>query len=103
MIGLRLRKLRQERKISCRQLGKDIGLSASALSHYETGINTPCMENVLKIAEYFHVSVDYLLERSEFRNQEDIQKRVQKKVVKQYINKLIDNDLMGESKKQAIR
>lgn len=98
MISVRLRQLRQEHKISCRQLGKDLGLSASALSHYETGINAPSMENILKIAEYFHVSVDYLLERSEFRNQEDIQKKVQKKVVKQYINKLIDNDMMSKTK-----
>lgn len=98
MIGVRLRQLRQEHKISCRQLGRDIGISASALSHYETGINVPSMENLLKIAEYFHVSVDYLLERSEFRNQEDIQKRVQKKVAKQYINKLIDNDMMAKIK-----
>lgn len=98
MIGVRLRQLRQEHKISCRQLGRDIGISASALSHYETRINVPSMENLLKIAEYFHVSVDYLLERSEFRNQEDIQKRVQKKVAKQYINKLIDNDMMAKIK-----
>lgn len=67
MIGLRIRQLRKERKISCRQLGKDIGLSASALSHYETGISTPSVESTLRIAEYFHVSTDYLLGRSEYR------------------------------------
>lgn len=94
MIGKRLRQLRKEHNISCRQLGKDIGLSASALSHYETGINVPCMKNVVKIAEYFNVSVDYLVERSEYRNQEEIQKTVQKGAARKYINKLIDNDIV---------
>lgn len=94
MIGLRLRQLRQEYKTSCRQLGKDIGLSASALLHYETGISVPSIESALRIAEYFHVSIDYLLGRSEFRNQEEVGERVKKKVAKQYINTLIDRDMM---------
>ncbi len=98
MIGLRLRQLRQEYKVSCKQLGKDMGLSASALSHYETGISKPSMESVLKIAEYFHVSIDYLTGRSEFRNQEDIQKHVKKIVAKEYINKLIDKDIALKTK-----
>lgn len=99
MIALRLRELRQEYKISCRQLGKDIGLSASALSHYETGISVPSIESALRIAEYFHVSMDYLLGRSEFRNQEEARERVKKKAVKQYINTLIDRDMMAKMKK----
>lgn len=99
MIELRLRQLRQEYKISCRQLGKDIGLSASALSHYETGISVPSIESTLRIAEYFHVSVDYLLGRSDLRNQEEAKERVKKKVVKQYINALIDRDMIAKTKK----
>lgn len=93
MIGTRLQQLRKEHKVSCRQLGKEIGLSASALSHYETGINIPSMENVLKIAEYFDVSIDYLVGRTEYRNQEEQRRKVQKIAVKRYINRLIDNDM----------
>lgn len=93
MIGLRLRQLRQEQGISCRKMGKDMGLSASALSHYETGISKPSLENVLKIAEYFQVSIDYLTGRTEYRNYEDIQKQVKKIAAKQYINDLIDKDI----------
>ena len=99
MIGSRLRQLREERKISCRQLGKDIGLSASALSHYETGISTPSIESTLRIEEYFHVSTDYLLGRSEYRTQEDAMGGVKKKEVKRYINALIDRDMVRKSGK----
>ncbi len=90
---LKLRQLRQEYKISCRQLGKDIGLSSSALSHYETGLSVPSIESALKIAEYFDVSLDYLFGRTEYRNQEEEQKRVKKAAAKQYINVLIDRDI----------
>lgn len=99
MIGLRLRQLRKERKISCRQLGKDIGLSASALSHYETGISTPSIESALRIAEYFHVSTDYLFGRSECRTQEEAMEQVKKKEIKGYINMLIDRDMVRKSGK----
>lgn len=102
MIGLRLRQLRQEYKISCKQFGKDIELSASALSDYETGISVPSIRITLRIAEYFHVSIDYLLGRSEFRNQEEVGERVKKKVEKQYINTLIDRDMMAKMKKNKI-
>ncbi len=96
---MRLRQLREERKISCRQLGKDIGLSASTLSHYETGISTPSVESMLLIAEYFHVSIDYLLGRSEYRTQEEVMERVKKKEAKRYINALIDKDMARKSGK----
>lgn len=103
MIGLRLRQIRQEYKISCKQFGKDIELSASALSHYETGISVPSIRITLRIAEYFHVSIDYLLGRSEFRNQEEVGERVKKKVEKQYINTLIDRDMMAKMKKIRVQ
>lgn len=61
MIGERLRKLRKDRKISQEELGSILGVKKSAVSLYETENNEPSDEIKVQIAEYFKVSIDYLL------------------------------------------
>lgn len=43
----------------------------SAVSHWETGISFPDVNTLLKLSDYFGVSLDYLLGRSEFRTNEE--------------------------------
>lgn len=57
----RIRELRKQAKITMKQLGKILGLAESTISQYETGKREPDHKTLLKISEYFHVSVDYLL------------------------------------------
>lgn len=57
----RIRELRKQAKITMKQLGLILGLAESTISQYETGKREPDHKTLLKISEYFHVSVDYLL------------------------------------------
>lgn len=57
----KLRELRKEKGISLKELGAEIGVAESTMSLYENGKRQPDYETLLKLAEYFGVSVDYLL------------------------------------------
>lgn len=59
----RLRELRKQRGLSMRELGRELGLSESAVSLYESGRRRPNHDLLCRLADYFGVSVDYLLER----------------------------------------
>ena len=56
--------IRKERKISQKQAAADLGISQALLSHYEKGIRECGLEFLSIIADYYHVSCDYLLGRS---------------------------------------
>lgn len=60
--------LRKERGITQKQAASDLGVSQALLSHYEKGIRECGLEFVVKVAEYYNVSCDYLLGRSADRN-----------------------------------
>lgn len=64
-----LRKLRKEKNISMKKLGEDINVAESTISLYETGKREPDYETLKKIAEYFDVSIDYLLGRVDVRKE----------------------------------
>lgn len=57
----RLRGLRLERKVTQRKLGKYLGFGATAIVNYESGRNEPAIDTLMKLAEYFGVSVGYLI------------------------------------------
>lgn len=65
--GDRLRELRRERGMQQRELGKLYNLSSSAIGSYERNLREPTLELLLQLSEYFGVSVDYLLCRTEER------------------------------------
>lgn len=60
----RLLLLRKERKLSQKQAAADLGVSQSLLSHYEKGIRECGNDFLVKAAEYYGVSCDYLLGRT---------------------------------------
>lgn len=62
----RLKKLRQQRKLTQEDLGKLINVTKVSISGYENGNRTPDMETLQKIADVLEVSLDYLLGRSEY-------------------------------------
>lgn len=57
----KLKELRKEKGISLKELGSIIGVAESTMSLYENGKRQPDYETLLKLAEYFGVTVDYLL------------------------------------------
>ena len=56
--------LRREKHVSQKQVAIDLGISQALLSHYEKGIRECGLDFVVKIADYYDVSCDYLLGRS---------------------------------------
>ena len=58
---MKLRELRKEKGISLKKLGAYIGVSESTMSLYENGKRQPDNETLLKLADFFGVTVDYLL------------------------------------------
>ncbi len=56
--------LRKERGLSQKQAALELGVSQALLSHYEKGIRECGLDFVVKIADYYNVSCDYLLGRS---------------------------------------
>ena len=57
----RIRDLRREKNITADELGEIVGVSRFSVSNWETGRNQPNNDILIKLAEYFNVSVDYLL------------------------------------------
>lgn len=49
-----------------KELGKKIGVAESTISQYETGKREPDFETLLKLGEFFNVSVDYLLRGEQY-------------------------------------
>lgn len=64
MFGERIKGLRSEAGLSQSQLCKELNLKQTRLSSYETGQNMPSVEILESLADYFGVTVDYLLGRS---------------------------------------
>ena len=58
---LQLRVLRKKCGITMKELGATIGVAESTISQYETGKRQPDYETLLKLGEYFGVTIDYLL------------------------------------------
>lgn len=61
-----LRRLRREKGISMKELGQKMGVAESTISQYETGKREPDFETLLKLGEFFNVSVDYLLRGEQY-------------------------------------
>ena len=65
MFGKRLRALREGRGLTQLELGRIIKLSPSTIGMYESGRRDPDSETLRTLAEYFGVTVDYLLGRTD--------------------------------------
>ena len=59
--GKAIRKFRQERKMTQKELGNALGVSAQMIAQYETGKRNPKFETLAKIAMALNVSVSDLL------------------------------------------
>ncbi|MBR2865735.1 MAG: helix-turn-helix transcriptional regulator [Elusimicrobiaceae bacterium] len=56
----RFKYLREEKGISQERLADDLGVSHGIISFWETGKREPKLSNLILIAEYFGVTIDYL-------------------------------------------
>jgi transcriptional regulator with XRE-family HTH domain len=62
--GDRIANLREKRGLTQEELSSKLGISRAALSHYETNRREPDYETLRNIANYFDITLDYLLGRT---------------------------------------
>ncbi len=66
--GMAMQRLKLEREkkgISQLKLAMDLGLTQNSVSRYESGMRQADYETLIALADYFNVSIDYLLERTD--------------------------------------
>ena len=62
---MRLKEIRKSKGISQLKLAIDLNTNQNTISRYETGDREPGINELIQIADYFNVSIDYLLERTD--------------------------------------
>ena len=65
MFGEQLKQLRKEKKVSQKALADALFISQQAIAKWESDKSSPNPETVRKLADYFGVSTDYLLGRTD--------------------------------------
>lgn len=60
----RLTILREDRMLYQKELAKELNVTTGTISNYENDVHSPDLETLVKIADYFNVSTDYLLGRT---------------------------------------
>ena len=65
---MRLKNIRKNRGISQLKLAMDLSMTQNSISRYESGVREADYATLIKIADYFDVSIDYLLERTDNPN-----------------------------------
>jgi len=66
----RLRALRAEKGMKQAELGTALGVSASAVSYWESGRGVPHLDTIQQLADHFGVSMDYMLGKTDYRKVE---------------------------------
>lgn len=66
--GKRLRFLREQNEVPMSKLVEDLGLNKSAISRYENGKIEPGLTVLLKISNYFNVTLDWLCGNGDINN-----------------------------------
>lgn len=65
---MRLKQLREQKNISQQKLAIALAMNQNTISRYETDAREADYSTLIKIADYFDVSIDYLLERTDNPN-----------------------------------
>lgn len=65
---MRLKQLRESRGISQLKLSMDLNMNQNSISRYETGTREADYNTLIRLADYYNVSIDYILERTDNPN-----------------------------------
>jgi transcriptional regulator with XRE-family HTH domain len=66
LLALRLENKGYGEKLSQVNLGKQLGISQAAVTSYENGLRIPTIEILVRYADYFNTSLDYILGRTDY-------------------------------------
>lgn len=62
---MRIKELRKSRHITQLKMALDLNMTQNTISRYESGEREPGIVELMRIADYFHVSIDYLVGRTD--------------------------------------
>ncbi len=107
LFGERIKGLRIEKKMTQQELGNIVGLTSTGISYWESGKAVPNFETLVKISNFFGVSVDYLTGKDDidkdnkemilFRKAEQVNEKDKEKLYS-IIESTIDIFLQGQDK-----
>lgn len=98
---IRIKELRKEEGKTQKEVAEKLGVTSQWLGYYEKGKSHPTPEMLIKIADYFLVSVDYLIGRSDdlgiisFRAEEETLTEGERKILHRYRK-------LDESRKESL-
>ncbi|SKC61706.1 helix-turn-helix domain-containing protein [Maledivibacter halophilus] len=101
--GDRLKELRLELGLTQEQLAQKFNTGKASISHYESNKRLPDASTIEKFADFFEVSVDYLLGRKDTYSSEELLKHIPKEYKKsfeklnleqlKFVKKMADEDI----------
>lgn len=96
-LGQRIKRLRQEKGWSQVQLAKKLNVHQKQISGYERAVHVPSTEILIRIAELFNVSLDYLA----FDNREDV--RQVRIADRELLERLQEIDRLADEDKATVK
>lgn len=88
----RLKDLREDLDLDQKEIAKVLGISTNQYGRYERGENDIRFEYIIKLAEYYDVSIDYIAGRTNYKNGKDGLSPEEKNVLQVY-NDLTDTEI----------
>lgn len=70
VFSMRLKELRKSRKLNQVDLGKIGGITSKQIQRYESGESEPTLSVLVRLSDYFDVSLDYLVGRSDVKEKQ---------------------------------
>lgn len=94
MFNKRLVELRKQKNLSQYELAEQLGFSRGKLANYEQGTRQPDFETLQKIADFFGVSLDYLLGREAEQTNDTSLSKAQQDIIEFFMK--LDGKLFEE-------
>lgn len=73
-LGQRLQELRKQNNYSQEKLAEIMKLSRTAVAHWERGMSAPSNDNLVELAELYHISIDDIMSESEYKQYKETYK-----------------------------
>lgn len=100
MLGNRLKNLRLEKNVLQKDVAQHLNITTSAYGFYEQGKRTPDIEIITKLSNYFNVSIDYLLGKTNIKEPADKILEKSQDTIALHRNDGYDDDLPEEARKE---
>lgn len=107
MAKTRIREIRIKKDYAMKYIAYNIGVSVQTVSNWEKGNTEPDIRSLIRIADLFNVSIDYLLYRDDFKPKievmlEDVERKSPdeiKDLTIKFLRQIAEIDLTGKKRK----